>query len=367
MTVAAEISASLNRIAAIIGKEFVTLFIDKASRIILIIPVILQSLLFGYGATFNLERVPWSYFDASRGSASTEVIRRIEGTGIFSLQTSPRSLDALVRSVDDGDALLGLYFPPDFERRGECFVAADARNSTTAGIASGYLTSILARINAERGAAPPVTLIERYRFNENGLTRYAIVPSLIVVLSMLQVLLLSGFSVAREREEGAFDMMLMTPANSIEILIGKAVIPAVVACLQALAIFLVGVFWFELPFAGSWLTLGVFIFGFVLSFVGMGLAVSALADNIQQAVVMAIFIMLPTVVLSGLFTSVRAMPEWMQTLTLLNPLRHAVTALRAIYFENASLADLGGHLAVIAAAGVASLSWAAWLFRHKIQ
>lgn len=183
---------------------------------------------------------------------------------------------------------------------------------------------------------------------------------------MIQVLILSAFSVAREREEGSFDMMLMTPANSVEILIGKAVIPTVIACLQGFLIFAVGVFWFELPFAGSLLTMGVFIFGSALSFVGLGLAVSALADTIQQAIVMVIFFIMPGIILSGLFTSVRAMPEWLQTLTILNPLRYGVVALRAVYFEGAGILDILPLFWPIGLTAVGTLTWATWLFRHKI-
>ena len=343
--------ASVNRIIAIAGKEFVALLKDKGSRLILVVPVIVQAVLFGYGATFNLERVPWTYYDASHSSSSMEVVRRITGTGIFELKAAPRSLGEFEETISSSTALLGLYFPPDFEKNGQVFAAADARNSTTAGVAMGYVNSIVAQINADRGRSAAFAVVERYRWNENGITRYAIIPSLTIMLSMLQVLLLSGLSVAREREEGSFDMMLMTPASSLEILAGKAVPPTIIACLQALAIFLIGLFWFELPFAGSYLTLGL----------------SALANNIQQSMVMVIFFLLPCVILSGLFTSIRAMPEWLQTLTLINPLRHAIVALRAIYFENAGFADLVPSLIPIVLAGVLSLAWASWLFRHKIQ
>ena len=233
--------------------------------------------------------------------------------------------------------------------------------------AMGYVNSIVAQINADRGRSAAFAVVERYRWNENGITRYAIIPSLTILLSMLQVLLLAGLSVAREREEGSFDMMLMTPASSLEILAGKAVPPTIIACLQALAIFLIGLFWFELPFAGSYLTLGLFVVGISLCFVGVGLAISALANNIQQSMVMVIFFLLPCFILSGLFTSIRAMPEWLQTLTLINPLRHAIVALRAIYFENAGFADLVPSLIPIVLAGMLSLAWASWLFRHKIQ
>ena len=359
--------ASVNRIIAIAGKEFVALLKDKGSRLILVVPVIVQAVLFGYGATFNLERVPWTYYDASHSSSSMEVVRRITGTGIFELKAAPRSLGEFEETISSSTALLGLYFPPDFEKNGQAFAAADARNSTTAGVAMGYVNSIVAQINADRGRSAAFAVVERYRWNENGITRYAIIPSLTILLSMLQVLLLAGLSVARELEEGSFDMMLMTPASSLEILAGKAVPPTIIACLQALAIFLIGLFWFELPFSSSYLTLGLFIVGISLCFVGVGLAISALANNIQQSMVMVIFFLLPCVILSGLFTSIRAMPEWLQTLTVINPLRHAIVALRAIYFENAGFADLVPSLIPIVLAGMLSLAWASWLFRHKIQ
>ena len=135
--------ASMNRIIAIAGKEFVALLKDKGSRLILVVPVIVQAVLFGYGATFNLERVPWTYYDASHSSSSMEVVRRITGTGIFELKAAPRSLGEFEETISSSTALLGLYFPPDFEKNGQVFAAADARNSTTAGVLSATVGSLL--------------------------------------------------------------------------------------------------------------------------------------------------------------------------------------------------------------------------------
>ncbi len=179
-------------------------------------------------------------------------------------------------------------------------------------------------------------------------------------------MLLSGLSVAREREDGTFDMMLMPPASSLEILVGKAVVPTVVACLQGGLIFLVGVLWFGLPFAGSALALGTLVFGFALSFVGLGLAVSAVAKSIQQACVMVLLILLPTIILSGLFTSALSMPAWMQAVTVLNPLRYAIIALRMIYFEGCGLADTLHLIWPAALTGASSMTLAVRLFRSRI-
>lgn len=367
MNVFERLMLSLNRIYAIVLKELAVILGDKGSRVVLIVPVFAQAILFGYGATFNLERVPWVLLDESHSSLSGEVIRRIEGTGIFDLQRNAVSLADFERSIDRAESLVGVHLPNDFARSGEMMVVTDARNSTTAGIALGYLYGVVDKVNAAHGGTDAgLDIRERYRWNENGITRYTIVPPLILALATIQVLLLAGLSVSREREDGSFDMMLMTPADSVEILIGKAVIPTVIACVQAFLIFAIGFWWFELPFVGSFFALGVFVFGYSLSMVGLGLAVSALADNIQQSIVAIIFLMLPMVILSGLMTSVRAMPEWMQTLTILNPMRYSIQALRAIYFEGAGLLDVLPLAWPVALTGVVSLALAARLFRHKI-
>ena len=356
------LAASMLRILSIVRKEFLVTLADKGSRMILIVPVFIQAVLFGYGATFNLERVPWVVYDESRTALSTELIRGLEGTGLFVLTRDARSAADFARAIDSGEALIGLRFPSDFARTGEVLLVADARNSTTAGVASGYVASVVARMNGPASAS----VVERYRLNENGITRYAIVPALVIALALIQVLILSALSVSREREDGSFDMMLMTPATSVEILIGKAVVPTLIACLQALAIFMIGILWFEIPFRGSFLTLGVFVFGFSLSMVGLGLAVSAVAKNIQQSIVWVIFLMLPMIILSGLLTSIRAMPEWMQTLTVVNPLRAAIAGLRAIYFEGASLVDVIPYGWPVALVAVLSMATAVRLFRRRI-
>ena len=161
-------------------------------------------------------------------------------------------------------------------------------------------------------------------------------------------------------------MMLMTPADSIEILIGKAVMPTLIACGQAFLIFAIGFLWFELPFKGSFLLLGLVIFGFSLCMVGLGLGVSAVADNIQQSIVMIIVMMLPMVILSGLMTSVRACPLDAdrydpQSASLQHP------AIRAVYFEGAGLMDILPLVWPVALVGLGSMSLATYLFRNKIS
>lgn len=363
--------SSWRRIYAVLAKEVLAMTSDKGSRAILIVPVLIQTVIFGYGATFNLERVPWVLLDESRSAASAELVRRLDANGIFERVGTALSSEAWERMIDEGDALIGIRLASDFDKTGVVMAAADARNSTTAGVALGYVSQIVEDLNgdrlAEAGSSGSVVIITRDRYNENGITRYGILSGLIVGLAMIQVMLLSAISVAREREEGSFDMMLMTPAASWEIMIGKALFPTFAACGQALLIFLIGVYWFELPFRGSWVLMGVLVGLFSVSFVGVGLAISAVARTVQQAVMLAIFTLFPSVILSGIFTSVLGMPVWMQAAAELNPVKCAIDAIRLTYFQDAGLLDVLPECWPIAVLAVFSLWIAARLFRNKIS
>lgn len=361
-----DVLASLVRIAALVWKELVTMFRDPGSRKILIVPVLAQAVLFGYGATFNLEHVPWTYCDESRSALSHEVIRKVGENGVFELVRPSLNLDALGEAVERGEALTALYFPDDFAETGRLLVITDARNTTTANVATGYITVIVEGMNAQNGNTASVRLVERFRFNENNITRWNIMPGLILALSLIQVMLLSGLTVSREREEGSFDMMLMTPASSWEIYLGKGLPAIFVGIMQALIIFSVSCFWFEIPFSGSFATLLLVITLFSAAVVGLGLAISAVCRTIQQSMVAAFLCILPAIILSGLMTPVRAMPEWMQTATIMNPLRYSIDAVRRIYFEGATFTDVLPLLWPVALIWLIVTPVALKLFRAKI-
>ncbi|MDO5532469.1 ABC transporter permease [Sutterella sp.] len=363
---------SLVRLRALARKELVTLLRDPAMRRILVVPIIAQSVLFGYGATFNLEEAPYVILDASRSPASEAVIRRMESNRIFRRAADPRSHTDFIAALSDGRALIGLWFPEDFADRmargetAEIFVATDARNTTTANVATGYVSQIIEDVNRGNGTAGVIEIRERYRFNENGITRYNIMTGLILGLAMIQVMLLAGLAVSREREEGSFDMMLMTPLSPVEIFIGKAVAPIVIGIAQSLMIFSVCRWWFEIPFAGSiWLLIFVVTL-FSTSIVGLALAISAWARTLLESVVISFVLLLPSFVLSGLMTPAAAMPEWMQTVTIMNPVRYGILTIRMIYFENAGLADILPYLWPLAVIALVTIPGAAWLFRHKV-
>ena len=161
-------------------------------------------------------------------------------------------------------------------------------------------------------------------YNPNLETRWNMIPSLIGTLTMMETLLLTAMSVAREREQGTFDQLLVTPFRPVEIMAGKALPAMLIGTIQATTILLVAQLWFRIPFAGSFVTLYAGLLLFLLAAVGIGLLVSSFAATMQQAMLYSFVVMMPFILLSGLTTPISSMPDALQYFTLINPLRYAI-------------------------------------------
>ncbi len=192
------------------------------------------------------------------------------------------------------------------------------------------------------------------------------IPSLIGVLTLLEMLLLTAMSVAREREQGTFDQLLVTPFRPAEIMAGKALPSLLIGMVQATTILLVAQFWFRIPFAGSFVTLYVGLSFFLLAAVGIGLLVSSVAATMQQAMLYSFMLMMPFALLSGLATPLSNMPKSLQYITLVNPLRYAIEIAERTYLEGAGLDRLLPDLWPLAVIALVTLSAASWMFRHRL-
>jgi ABC-2 type transport system permease protein len=231
---------TLYRILALTRKELLAILKDPRSRFSIIIPPILQCLVYGYVATYDLNHVPYAAFDHDRSAASQQLLARIDGSGVFQ-RVANLDRDREVKTIlDNRRALLVIQIDRDFERRllsgmpAAVQVIADGRNSNTAGTAIGYVSGIVGTFNADwrnsRGQdGAPIRITTRAWYNPNLETRWHMIPALIGTLTLIQTLLLTGLSVAREREQGTFDQLLVTPFRPAEIMAGKA------RCLQSLS------------------------------------------------------------------------------------------------------------------------------------
>lgn len=368
----------LLRILALTVKELLAVLKDPRARMSLLLPPILQCLLFGYAATYDLSHVPYAALDRSRSVASQALLAGFDGTGIFDRVANLRTEEQVRAYVDDRRALLAVEIPDDFARRlaagrpADVQIVADGRNSNTAGTALGYARAVVDAFNsrwrADHGLpGAPVTVAARAWYNPNLETRWNMIPGLIGTLTMLQTLMLTAMSVAREREQGTFDQLLVTPFRPAEIMAGKALPSMLIGIIQAAGVLLVAQLWFRIPFEGSYLTLFAGLTLFVLAAVGIGLAVSALCQTMQQAMLFSFILIMPFTLLSGLTTPISNMPRSLQYFTLLNPLRYAIDIAQRVYLEGAGVAVLLPDLWPLAAIAAVTLAAASWLFRYRLQ
>ncbi|MEX0851691.1 MAG: ABC transporter permease [Bauldia sp.] len=369
--------AALLRIRTLVQKELLALLRDRRSRAVLFAPAIVQSLLFGYAASYDLNHVPYAVFDEDRSAASRDLIARLDGSGVFDRVAEISRASEIADLVDSRQVLLVIGFGPDFARRmtaGEpanVLIIADGRNSNTAGTALSYVNAIVERFNTnwrERHglASPPVRVTVRAWYNQNLETRWTMIPALVGTITLLQTLLLTALSVAREREDGTFDQLLVTPIRPTEIMVGKALPATMVGLIQATLILLVAQLWFNIPFAGSFVTLYAGLVLFVVSAVGIGLFISSLVATMQQAMLFSFVLLMPFILLSGLATPIGNMPPAFQYLTFVNPLRYAIDISRRVYLEGAGFADIAPDLWPLAVIGAVTLPVAAWMFRNRL-
>jgi len=369
--------SSLFRILALIRKEFLAVLKDPRSRFIIFLPPILQCLLFGYAASFDLNSVAYAVLDRDHSRASVALLARLDGSGIFLRQANLVRNGDIATWIDSSRALLVIQIDRDFERRllaGEpapIQVTADGRNSNTAGTALGYLGTVVDAFNGDWRSlhgqpGPSVRIVTRSWYNPNLDSRWNMIPSLIGTLTMMGTLMLTALSVAREREQGTFDQLLVTPFRPYEIMAGKALPNVVIGLTQSTTILLIAQFWFHIPFKGSFAILYAGLGLFLLAAVGLGLFVSSIAKTMQQAMLYAFLLVMPFALLSGLATPISSMPAFLQSVMVINPLRYALDLTKRVYLEDAGFAQLVPDFLPLTIIGLVTLSGAAWLFSKRL-
>ena len=362
---------TLLRFWALLKKEALTIVKEPSSRGILLGPMFLMILAFGWVATFNLDRVPYALCDLSHSAASVRFVSHLEGSGLFErVETLPNTAH-LADAIDRGDAMVAVVIAPDFAskiaagRAGDVQVIVDGRNSTTAQMAAGYVVETAARFSMT-GEAKPFPVATRLLYNPNNLTRRYLLPVLIVMLSMIQVTILSALSVAKEKEEETFEQLLVTPYPAGELLLAKALVPMAIGLIQGTIILTVVIAGFDIRPAGALWEIYTVLLAFLMVLVGFGLTVSAAAKTMQQALLFAFSCIMPMILLSGLLSPIENMPAWVEWLTRLNPLRWAVAGVRRIYLADAGLAGVADCLLPLLLMALVSVPFAYHYFKKRL-
>ncbi|WP_298192584.1 ABC transporter permease [Metallibacterium sp.] len=365
------------RIVALVIKEFLAVLRDAASRTVLIGPPLIQLMVFGYAASFDLNHIPYAVYNQDSGYAARQLLARFSGSPNFRQVATINNDAQIAPLINDKDALLVLHIGQHFTRDlltqkpARLQIIIDGRDSNTAALALNDVSGVLLDFNQQWAAAhsqrgPPAQLVMRAWFNPNLRSRWFIVPGLVAQLTLVVTLLVTGLSVAREREMGTFDQLLVTPMRPLEILIGKAIPGFVIGGLEGGFIALMAVLWFHVPFVGSVAALALGMFFFLLAAIGIGLMISSLAVTQQQGLLGVFLFLVPAIILSGFATPIANMPKAVQLLTYINPMRYFLIIVRGVFLEGSTIPMLLSQYAPLALIGLVSMSAAVWLFRHRL-
>jgi ABC-2 type transport system permease protein len=365
-----------SRIFALIIKELETLLQDRQSRTILIVPVFLQLALFPFAATLEVKNNTLAVFNEDSGRESTELMQRFSQAQAFTRLLALHSEAEVRRTIDNQQALLVLRFPPDFSRElaasrsPNVQAILDGRRSNSGQIALGYVQQIIndyfgERLESRQKTAPSA-LVTRYWFNPNLDYVWHILPCLVAIITSISTLIVTALSVAREREHGTLDQLLVSPLTPGMIMLGKIIPAILVAVAQATIILLGAIFVYRVPFQGSFLLLyGSMIF-YSLALAGFGLLISSICATQQQAFLGVFSFLMPAILLSGYASPVDNMPPWLQYLDWANPMRHFIVIVKGIILKNIGPGAVLHSLYPLLIIAIGTLGAANWMFRKRL-
>ncbi|HBF34045.1 TPA: hypothetical protein DDW35_05730 [Candidatus Sumerlaeota bacterium] len=367
----------LRRIFSLILKEARMIWRDKKSRMVLIVPPILQTIIFSFAVTLDVKNVSIAVLNQDSGREGYELVERFRGSGTFTHVLYLQGVQEIQPTIDSQKSLLVLHIPSDFSRQvedgasGQVQLILDARRTNAAQICLGYANRIVSTFNQEIETQRNIphqraALVTRTWFNPNKTFPWFSLPSLVAVLTAIEALLLTGLSVARERELGTFDQLLVSPLQPFEILVGKSVPPMIAGIGEGTFIITVAVFVFGVPFQGSLALLYGAMCVYLLAVVGVGLFISSLVATQQQALLGVFMCMIPLVQLSGFATPVENMPDWLQVLNHANPMAYFMTISKGIFLKDMSVGAVMSNTWPMAIIACVTLTAAAWLFRKRL-
>jgi ABC-2 type transport system permease protein len=366
------------RILSLIQKEFLAVWRDRKSRVILIMPPLIQLFIFAFAATLDVQNVSIGILNRDSGEQGFELVQRFHGAPTFTHIFYLKSMEEVAPFIDNKNGIMVVSIDEQFSRNldagKKAFVQLilDGRKSNAAQIVSGYTTAIIDQFNRDFVKQAGIELQStelspRNWYNPNLLYDWFTVPSLCGILTMLEALIITALSVARERELGTFDQLLVSPLRPIEILIGKAIPAIIIAIVAGTVIIFSGIYFFQIPFTGSLIALYCSMFVFTIAIVGIGLFISSLCSTQQQAILGSFIFMSPSISLSGFATPIENMPHWLQPLTHAIPLRHFLVITKGSFLKAMPIDVLISNTWPMAIIAIFTLSGATWFFRHRLQ
>lgn len=364
------------RLWRLLVKEFIQLFRDPRTRMVVLLTPVLQIIVLGYAVTTDVTDITTAVVDLDRSSTTREIVRRFEASGYFRVVYRGDEASALARLLDGGQAKVGLQFDPGFtrdlarRRPAAMQVVVDGTDSNSASVVQGYVNRIVTQYNREvMGSAMPTTLELRARawFNPDLRSQSYYVPGIIAILTMLTSLLLTSMSIVREREIGTMEQLLVTPIRPAELILGKTIPFALVGFFDVAMITVMAVAWFDVPIRGSLLLLFGATALYLLSGLGVGLFISTISTTQQQALMSTFLFFQPAMLLSGFVFPIANMPDPIQVLTYANPIRYYLVVIRGVFLKGVGLEILWPELLALLVLGTAVFGASTWRFRKRLE
>jgi ABC-2 type transport system permease protein len=332
----------LGRIIALFHKELAGLWKDTKTRFVILVPPLVQVIIFAHAATYDVTAVPLGIWNEDRGAQASELVRRFAGSEAFHVVADITGPVQAQAAIDGKQVAAVLHLPQRFSAQmlarqtAQAQLLLDARRSNTALMIQAYASNIVEDFAADagHGVGLPVALHVRDWFNPTLESQWFILPGLVALLSALMGMLVSALALARERELGTFEQLLVTPLRPWEILIGKALPGVVVGLIDANMVIAAAWLWFRVPFLGNLALLEALLAVYMLAGVGIGLVISSIAHTQQQAMLGVFVLASPMVVLSGYAAPVENMPAIVEWLGRSDPMRWMLVIVRGVFLQD---------------------------------
>jgi len=380
------------RLKEIIRKEFRQAFRDTRMRTLLFLPPLIQLVIFGLAVNLDVDHAQIAWMDGDQSFQSRELLAAFQGSGRFEIVGTPSNDREAQALLDASKADLVVRVLPGFERDIQRHrptsvqILINGSNSNTANIVSGYASSIITSFaaqvmqeqNRDRLAArmaqapvhigvPDLKAQSRVWFNPELKSRNYFVPGIVVNILMQITLMMTAMAIVREKEIGTMEQLMVTPIRPIELMLGKTLPFALVGLVDMALVVIASLLLFHVPFRGSVLLLFACAILFLMTSLGAGLFISTISQTQQQAMMTTFLLFQPFFLLSGFTFPLRNMPQSIQYLTLLNPVRYFIEIVRGLFLKGSGVSVLWPQMMALGIFGVVILSLSAMRFRKRLD
>ncbi|MDD3435739.1 MAG: ABC transporter permease [Candidatus Gastranaerophilales bacterium] len=366
----------IRRIISLIKKEFILIWKDPNSRMLIIVPPLLQLFIFAHAATMEVRNIDMAVLDKSQTLQSRNLISEFQHSKWFKKIILVENENQVAQMIKAKKVQIALCLNTDFATRllsnkqTNVQLILDGRQTNLAGIVNGYATTIIGQYEAQyfpKRNVPKINIEIRNWFNPNLIFLWYTVVSLVTILATSIALVLTALSIAREREMGTFDQLIVSPLSSFEILMGKIIPPLIISLILATIMGIFTNIFFQVPFVGSVPLYYFSMLIYLLSVLGIGLFISSICKTQQQAILGAFTFQMPAILLSGYISPVEDMPMFFQTITWLNPVRFFLVIMKGVCLKNMPAEYVYQNLIPLIFIAILTLSAASWMFKRNLD